>query len=403
MYDFSRDGGHPIRMYGILNTLATKGYEVVFISNAKRKNNFHHTIVHIPLNQPFSDKQKMYLQFLLSVLPVSIVSLFYSRLLKQIAAVLKGAVKNDETVYFFDYLDNSIAYILKKNNLIASYINDAFGVAPVEFKIKAGLAKNIISKGIIGLKYLSSKSLDKKVFNNGAGFIFASIKMRAYYEKEIFTSQNHKSYIIPNLLDHGFIRTVNTDLKAELIKRFNIAKDSFIFLFSGAYKPTSGVDDLIVAFKRLYVDYPYPNLKLILIGKGTLRYKCEDLAAGMQDSILFLNFIPYEELFTYHNIAHVIVCPDKMNPYSNMIIHLKYFDALVSGKLVINGNFDSVQEINKDDFLSLSFDLSNADSLYQTMKNCIDNYDSLVVKYKDVSKYALEHLTYDAYIDVLNK
>ena len=399
MRDFTRDGGGSIRIYGILNALAAKGHQVIFISDAKRMNNFHHSITHRPLNQSFSNKQKAIFQLLLSFLPVSVVSLFYKRFVKNISAVLNEVIKNNEPVYFFEYLDNSIAYFLKKNKIIDSYINDIHGVAPIEFEMQVEIAKNLKSKLLNWFKCCSSKLLDKKVFNNGAGFVYTSNKMKEYYENTTFTKKEYKSYIIPNLLDSAFKRTVNNDLKNELLKWFNIAENTFVFLFSGGYKPTSGVDDLIIVFKKLYVEYP--NSKLILIGRGDIRNKCEELASDMQNKIYFLDSIPYEELFTYQSIANVIVCPDKMNPYSNMIVHLKYFDALVSEKLVINGNFDSVKEINKNNFLSLSFDLSNINSLYQTMKNCIDNYDQLVVKYKDVNKYALEHLTYDAYIDVL--
>jgi len=398
MRDFTRDGGGSIRMYGILNAIAIKGYEVIFISNAKQNKNFHQSIIHIPINHAFSAKQKALFQFLLSFLPASIVSLCYKSFLKKISIVLNKVVKDNEPVYFFEYLDNSIAYALKKNEIISSYINDIHGVVPVEFQMRVKSSNNAIKKIYYYFKYVSSKALDKKVFNYADGLIYVSKKMESYYEATTLKRRKPILYIIPNVLGSTKLSSsVDMELKRYLLNQFRIEKNDFIFMFAGSYKATSGVEDLIVAFKKLYNDYL--NIKLMLIGKPT--EVCKKMAIGFEKNIIFIDNIPYDKLYTYQNLANVIVCPDRMNPYSNMIVHLKYFDALASGKLVINGNFDSVMEINKNNCLSLTFEPSNVNSLYGSMKICIENYDFLVDEYKDVEKYTREHLTYSNYINVL--
>lgn len=317
---------------------------------------------------------------------------------------MSEVIKSNETVYFFEYLDNSIAYVLKKKNIISAYINDIHGIAPIEFEMQIALPSDVKRKLLNHFKYLSACMLDKKVFNYGDGFIYASNEMKKYYEKTTLKSHQSKPYvIIPYLLD--FVECsdkLDLELKNALKEQFQIQQDDFVFMFAGGYKRTAGVDDLIIAFKQLSL--AYKNIKLILIGKEGDSYtyeNCRKLACDSDKNIFFIDSIPYEKLYTYQNIANVVICPDKMNPYSNIIVHVKYLDALASGKLVINGSFESVMEINKNNFLSLTFEPSNIDSLRETMKNCIDNYNSLIIKYKDTEKYTRKNLTYSSYIDVL--
>jgi glycosyltransferase involved in cell wall biosynthesis len=401
MRDFSRDGGGSIRMYGILNAIAVKGHEVIFISNASQKNNFHSSIKHIPIGYKVNHRQKSILQMLIAFLPASLIYLINKSLFDKLSKIIKENTKKGEKIYFFEYLDNSLAYVLKKKKIIKEYINDVHGIATIEFAIQRKTSNNIKTKILYSLKYLFVKLLDSKIFNYGYGFIYASNMMKHYYENTVLHTKK-KAYIIPNALSStkSLLNIEDLDLKNNLLNQFDLQLDSFVFLFVGGYKPTAGVDDLIKAFKQLHIDYS--NTKLVLIGKeNDTRKECRQVAMGFEQNIFFIDNIPYEKLYTYQCIAHVIVCPDRMNPYSNMIVHLKYFDALASGKLVINGAFESVMEINKDNFLSLTFEPSNVDSLYNTMKECIDNYDKLTTQYKDTAKYALENLTYDTYIDTL--
>jgi hypothetical protein len=113
--------------------------------------------------------------------------------------------------------------------------------------------------------------------------------------------------------------------------------------------------------------------------------------------------IPYDHLKTYHDLAVIIVCPDKQNVFSELIVHVKYLDALQSGKIVINGSFKSVKEVNFDQSLSVDFVPSNIDSLTNSLMYCLDNLETLKYKYSNNRKYAEENLTYASHINVLLK
>lgn len=397
--DFKVDVGESVRIYGLLNSLAATGNEVVLISNAVRYEMFHPDIKHYYIGCDF--QQKRHLQGYLALLSHDFVYKKYNQLFHKIKLALEVVNVGTEPVYFCDYLDNSIGYILKKKGLISKYVNDVHGIATLEFQSHIKNAKSFQSKVINLIKYQLADRLDKKVFEYADGLIYGSYKMRTYYEKR-YNLKNTKSYIIPYLLGaESAERKVSDALRVKLLEDFDIKRDDFNILFVGTYKPTAGVEDLITAFDKLFKEFK--QIRLILIGSGPYKNFCVSQATALssRSRILFIDHIPYAELLTYQSLASVLVCPDKDNSYSHYVIHVKYFDALISGRLVINGAFDSVKEINQDDFLSLTFEPSNIDDLYQKLKSCIESFESLTQKYKDAKNFTAENLTYRSYIKQL--
>ena len=122
---------------------------------------------------------------------------------------------------------------------------------------------------------------------------------------------------------------------------------------------------------------------------------------NLSDKVIFIGRIPYDHLRTYQDLATIIVCPDKQNVYSELIIHVKYLNALISGKIVVNGSFKSVKEVNFNESLSINFRPSDVESLSASLKYCIDNLDKLKDKYCNNKKYAEDNLTYSSHIKVL--
>ncbi len=241
-------------------------------------------------------------------------------------------------------------------------------------------------------------TLDKKVFKFGDGFIYASNAMKDYYVNA-YNITDKDAYIIPYVLGKEVADTVvDQKLKQKLKMKLGLEEDDFVFFFAGGYKATAGVQDLISAFAR-FIEANKKG-KLILIGTGPTRNECLKLIEtfNIHDRIILIDKIPYIELPTYQSLANVVVCPDRQNPYSQLIVHLKYFDALASGAIVINGAFDSVKEINKDDFLSLTFKPSSVESLFQKMDLSFRRYEEIKIKYSGTKNYALKKLTYEDYV-----
>lgn len=395
--DFKVDVGETVRIYGLLNSLAASGHDVVFISNAGKYEMFHSSITHICLGYKFEEKRK--LQTLLALFPYRVAYSQFKELFKHIESALQKAGIQNGPVYFFDYLDNSIGYLLKKKGVITKYVNDVHGIATLEFQSHIHNSKSSLKKIINRFKYQLVDRLDKKVFETADGFVYGSENMRNYYDSR-YKLKNKKVCVMPYLLGEDAVkRKVDAGLRNQILEDWQLKPEDFVVLFVGTYKPTAGVEDLIKAFDRLYMEYT--NCRLMLIGGGPSKAQSLKLASELRSNraINFIDKIPYSQLLTYQSIASVIVCPDKNNPYSHYVIHVKYFDALISGRLVINGAFESVKEVNRNDFLSLTFEPSNIDDLYRKLQLCREKKAFLEEKYKDTKNYTAKNLTYQSNID----
>jgi glycosyltransferase involved in cell wall biosynthesis len=308
---------------------------------------------------------------------------------------------DNETIYFFEYLDNSIGYCLKSQNIIKDYINDLHGVATLEFKFQSNHATSLKVKIMFYVKYIISNLLDAKVFNNAKSLIFASQAMIDFFCNSYPKVSKKKNYILPYVLSSDAIDDkVNDDLKKELIAKYNVRADEKIIFFAGAFKKTGGVPDLVLAFSNLVNDY---NTRLFVVGDGPTMEECLLIVKDkrLAEKVVFFGRIPYQNLRTYQDLADIIVCSDKQNIYSDLIVHVKYFDALISGKLVINGCFKSVKEINKEEFLSIDFIPSNTKSLESSIKYALNNLEVLNEKYINNRTYVIENLTYSNFVGVL--
>lgn len=403
MHNFEREDGGTVRMYGVMNALAEEGHEVVFISNVRDKTNFHSNIKHFFIGREASISEKRIMQGLTALLPAYFVCLLFRPIFNKIKVAIHVAETESE-IFFFEYLDNTIGYLLKKNRLVHKYINDVHGVVTLEFKYQWQNATTLKQRLLYWLKYKLAYLHDKKVFENADGVLYASFAMQSYFKNLYPNILGDRVFFLPNALSYKVSQNqVDFDLRQEIAKALGITDEDFVFLFAGSYKATAGVEDLICAFSELTKSYT--NIKLLLIGEGPSRKTCEALVeiSDVKDKITFVNRIPYTTLPTYQDLAKVIVCPDRDNDYSHLIIHLKYYDSLLSGKVVINGNFKSVLELNKEEELSLGFTPSDVESLKRTMAKSIDAYESLSGKYKNVKQYVVENLTYRNFIRDFHK
>lgn len=401
MHNFRKEGGGTIRMLGIINELAKVNDEVVLISNIDDQSKVSANVTHLAIDFPFSQDDKRKFQFLLSISGTRAVNKKFASLLERLSTIYKAFDKNDYFI-FFEYLDNSVGYWLYKNKVIPGYINDVHGIASNEFDFQTKKTKSIQKKLLFQLKKKISLRLDQKVFSSAAGIFFASNAMKDYFYRKYPILQTKKNIYLPYLLNDQNIALHDPQMVKEIKNKHGLQDADFIFLFAGAFKETGGVQDLIVAFNQIAAKNNHA--KLLIIGDGPSFEACKNLVENAEfgKRIFLLGRQPYHLLSSFQDIAQVIICPDRQNLFSDLIVHVKYLDALVSGKVVINGNFKSVQEINQEKKLSLFFTPSDIQDLADKMEYAMLNYAACCEMFKDSKTYTLNNLTYKKYIGHIN-
>lgn len=399
--DFKKVGGGSIRIYGVVNALAESGERVILISGVDDYTHFHSAIEHIKIDNRFY--KKAILQGLTSILPANVVVMLFPKLFENISKGFQQLDLNNYRLFFFEYLDNTIAYLLKKTGKINHYINDVHGIATIEFDYQRKNENSFVKRMIASIKNYLAIRHDKRVFENADGIIFSSFAMKDYLSR-CYSLSIVKDYILPNLISSSIAENPVDEIEVEKIrKELGIRTDDFVLFFGGGFKQTSGVDDLIKALSIL--KEKYKNLKLILIGDGPLSGEVDKLILEkeIEKNVFRISSVPYEDLKNYQSLANLIVCPDRYNEFSNMILHLKYLDALVSGKIVLNGSFESIKEVNKEEKLSVNFIPSNFEDFLLKLEYCIINEKELINKYKNTANFAFENLSYKSQIHVLTE
>ena len=184
--------------------------------------------------------------------------------------------------------------------------------------------------------------------------------------------------------------------KEKLLSKYKIKSTDTVIFFIGEFKRTGGVSDLVKAFIRL--NKKTNDTKLLLVGGGYSYDECMFLAnqSEVRDNIIFEKRISYKFLRTYQDLAHIIICPDRDNSFSRMIIHLKFWDALSSNRIVLCSGFKPILEINKDEKLCINCKPSDFESLEKKLNYVVDNKKSLLKKFSTNRKYVENNFTYSS-------
>lgn len=388
--DLNISGGGAIRIKSLLDILKEQRSLDVY-SNTDMLSEFNHSKVGVH----FNNIEKRLLQFLLSFFPAWVAGLVFKVKLKKIEQFFKLNINPNVDILFCEYLDTSLGYYLKRRGLINQYINDTHGISTLELKYK-----NFKYPIVKSIALMIAHQHDRKVFSAASSFIFVSSAMKDYFFKTYVAFKNKSFFIVPNVANSSSLSANYDNLFLEkVIQKYNLDLAKPIIFFAGGYKDLGGVHDLITVFSR--VRLIVPNIQLVLIGDGFNQDSVDGLISKLNivESVFQLGRQPYEKLYTLQQMASVIVCPDKENDYSNLIVHLKYFDSVASNRPVVCAGFDSVKEINKQGNFARLYPPSDLVAMENEILFCLNNQKEVLKDCEQNRKVMANKLTYNNFKD----
>lgn len=392
--NFSLTDGGTIRMNGILESLRDHGSDVTLISNSTKNKNTTDGINKINLNLNYSKNQRRIFLLCLTVLPLPIVKFLYRKNINKVVKIFKKNNFEKREIIFFEYFDNSFGYVLSKI-IDVNLVLDVHGIADLEFKYKN--PENIFSLLNNKIKYFLSLFLDRKVFSGAYKVIALNTLFRDYLIKKYKFLNSSMFYIVDDGLSSSLNeQKININLQNQLKTSLKIDNSIKVIFFAGYFKSLGGVPDLVSAFHQCLDQIK--NIKLVLVGDGEDYEEIKEYIDKnkIEDKVFLLGRCDYGDLKTYQSIADIIVCPDRMHPYSELIVHTKYYEALSTGKVVINGSFKPVLEINPDERLSLVFKPSNINDLSNKIMYALENYEELKSKYSKNVEIVPKNFSYSS-------
>lgn len=220
-----------------------------------------------------------------------------------------------------------------------------------------------VGKGYL-LKFLKEIP---EIISNSSGILTVS-----QYSKEdilrYFPIDPDKIFVTPLAANEIFM-PLNKDLcKRFVLNKYNI-KCPFI-LYVGGFSDRKNVDMLIKAFTKVYKDLN-ENHKLIILGSykdssQKLVKLVENL--GMSDNIIFVGFIPNEDLPIFYNACESFVYPSLYEGFG-----LPPLEAMSCKTPVISSNLTSIPEVVAD--CGLLIDPRKLDSLRDALGTLLNDND----------------------------
>lgn len=180
--------------------------------------------------------------------------------------------------------------------------------------------------------------IEKIIVNNVDALVFASDMLREDINHRYNLSNKTRQIVIPNGVDIELFYPMK---KSYARKKTNMPISSKIILYSGAIEYNRGIPTLLMAFSCLLKELPNLSICLVVTGKGQALPECKVLASKLrvQDKILFINWLPYEQIPFYVNSADVTVLPNAENEFTRFCTSpLKIMEYMACSKPIVTTN-----------------------------------------------------------------
>lgn len=168
-----------------------------------------------------------------------------------------------------------------------------------------------------------------------------------------------------------------TSIKARA--KLGIKDDEQVILFFGLIQPYKGLDDLLVAFKKLKMK----NTRLLIIGKCMDDKLCKQIIQAQKDFKInfYNNYVPNKDVATYFNAANIVCLPFKSITTSGSALL-----ALTFGRPLVAPRVGSIKDFPS----SIGFFYSNSEDngLEKALMSAFEHRDTLNVMVHSAAEYA---------------
>ncbi len=205
-----------------------------------------------------------------------------------------------------------------------------------------------------------------------------------------------KIHVIPAGVDLNRFRP--HDDKQSLRNRLGIPTGHFTLLTVRNLEPRMGLENLILAFKKILE--AKTHVFLVVGGEGPLTQDLKSLAreTGVEDSVKFVGYIPEEELPYYYQMADLFILPTRELEGFGLVT----VEALASGLPVLGTPVGGTKEILAHMGPEFLFSDATHDSMARLILKSMQGWAINPEIYNEVSrkcrKVAENHFSWDTHI-----
>ena len=269
----------------------------------------------------------------------------------------------------FSFVIKSLEQGRKSKVVVLSHMN----LLPYGYFIKLLSPKTkiiLIANSVEGLKpfFISRRRMLKKInlVITVNDFIREKIKTVFYLPEEKFR-------VLDNCIDPFLPLPPGESRRNECRSSYAIAENDLVLMTLNrlySNEKSKGYDKVLIAVKKLQASFP--NIKYLFVGK----YEAEErirldniiLDLGIEDAVIFTDFVPDAVLADFYNMSDVYIMPGDKEGYG-----FHFINALYYGKPVIAGRSGGVSDSRYGDNLGTLTDLRSQEDITTTIQKVMSN------------------------------
>ena len=205
-----------------------------------------------------------------------------------------------------------------------------------------------------------------------------------------------------NAVDVNKFFPTSNAIKIKTKKSLGLNENDFIIGWVGRLDEFYGSRYLLSIGKKL-IDSNFYNFKILFVGGGFLYNKKEDLSYvnylksraieyGLKDKVLFLGWLPYDEVINYYNIMDIVPMLEK-DPSGGSILR----EAMACGRVAmsVDGPSHAQRAFMKSDNSILVQHKDFVDEAAKEIISLYDNKDRRNKLGKNARKYSVKSLSFE--------
>lgn len=167
---------------------------------------------------------------------------------------------------------------------------------------------------------------------------------------------------IPNALKDEYIKRTNEE-RIALRAKYGFGNQERIIIFTGRLNLIKGIIELINAFKLVMNELS--DVRLIIAGDQNFQ-GCFEAAAPCWSRIVFMGFVPKEQLFELYAIADVGVVPSIHEEFGYVAVEM-----MMNNLPLIVSNTTGLREVTREGKYALLVDMDQKDNRVEHLKQGI--------------------------------
>lgn len=247
-------------------------------------------------------------------------------------------------------------------------------------------------------KYLLHKIIYKfcaKAIEQYATKFYGTLPLRNEFLKDVYGIKPSKIELLPFGADDSLFNwNEKQEIRTELRKKLNIAKDTLVFITGGKIDRRKNIHLLLEVWSELKHDNKLPNSKLLIFGKANEEMKSKVEQFIKSKDIIYIDWLLSGEIYKYFFASDVALFPGTHSVLWEEAVGLglpcvfKKWEGIQHVDL--GGNCIFIEEINGSSIKEILLKITENKGTFQKMKDNAESLGPRTFIYSEIARRSID-------------